>query len=124
MLHIDLLHCSKLFICWISTTVFCHFIRMLLSSPPFSSVVCSTVKAPPTGLGDVLQRIQSDRLGLCRRKFLFTLLRVDAIKKRIGSKNESGFRQSRLRVNVALVLIFWLQTDRRSYCCLMRGVLS
>ena len=36
---------------------------MLLSSSPFSSVVCSTVKAPPTGVGDVLQRIQSDSLG-------------------------------------------------------------
>ena len=38
---------------WISTTVFCHFIRMLLSSP-FSAVTSSTVQAPPTGMGDVL----------------------------------------------------------------------
>ena len=109
MLHIALLHCSKLFIInnkynyfslnlqsalttdfinhhnvllcrlnvgyaarlnvasWSSTTVICHFISMLLSSSPFSSVVCSTVKAPPTGVGDVLQRIQSDSLGSCAR---------------------------------------------------------
>src|SRR4029434_1021915 len=110
MLHIALLHCSKLFIInnifyfslnlqsalttdfinhhnvflcrlnvgyaarlnvasWISTTiaVICHCISMLLSSSPFSSVVCSTVKAPPTGVGDVLQRIQSDPLGSCAR---------------------------------------------------------
>src|SRR4029434_718893 len=52
---------------WISTTVICHCISMLLSSSPFSSVVCSTVKAPPTGVGDVLQRIQSDSLGSCAR---------------------------------------------------------
>src|SRR4029434_404114 len=106
MLHIALLHCSKLFIInnkynyfslnlqsalttdfinhhnvllcrlnvgyaarlnvasWSSTTVICHCISMLLSSP-FSSVVCSTVKAPPTGVGYVLQRIQSDSLGSC-----------------------------------------------------------
>src|SRR4029434_10280482 len=47
----------------ISISVFCHFIRMLLSSSPFSSVVCYTVKAPSTGLGDVLQLSQSDPLG-------------------------------------------------------------
>src|SRR4029434_5783191 len=52
---------------WILTTVFCHFISMLLSSSPFSSVVCSTVKAPPIGLGDVLQLSQSDSLGSCAR---------------------------------------------------------
>src|SRR4029434_1228083 len=100
MLHIALLHCSKLFminnkynyfslnlqsalttdfinnhnvlLCrlnvgyaaklnvasWSSTTVICYFDSMLLSSSPFSSVVCST-KAPPTGVGDVLQLSQS-----------------------------------------------------------------
>src|SRR4029434_2631371 len=73
---------------WSSTTVICHFISMLLSSSQFSSVVCSTVKAPPTGLGDVLQRIQSDSLGSCARKFLFTRLRVYAIKKWSRVKNE------------------------------------
>src|SRR4029434_4848786 len=101
---------------WSWTTVICHCISMLLSSSLFSSVVCSTVKAPPISLGDVLQRIQSDPLRSCRRKFVLTLLHVDAIKKRIGTKDESGVRQYRLCVNVALVLIFWLQTDRRSYC--------
>src|SRR4029434_10675203 len=50
---------------WILTTVFCHFIRMLLSSSPYSSVVCSTVKAPQTGSEDLLQRMQSDPLGSC-----------------------------------------------------------
>ena len=49
---------------WSSPTVICHFISMLLSSSPFSSVVGSTVKAPPTGVGDV---IQSDLLGSCAR---------------------------------------------------------
>src|SRR4029434_6732304 len=86
MLHIALLHCSKLVIInnkynyfslnlqsvlttdfinhhnallcrlnvgyaaklhvasWSSTTVICYFISMLLSSSPFSSVVCSTLK--------------------------------------------------------------------------------
>src|SRR4029434_3322777 len=90
MLHIALLHCSKLVIinnkynnfslnlqsalttdfinhhnvllcrlnlgyaaklnvaCWSSTTGICYFISMLLGSFLFSSVVCSTVKAPPT----------------------------------------------------------------------------
>src|SRR4029434_352789 len=109
MLHIALLHCSKLVIInteynyfslnlqstlttdfinhhnvllcrlyvgyaarlnvasWSLTTVICHCISMLLSSSPFSSVVCSTVKAPPTGVGYVLQRIQSDSLGSCAR---------------------------------------------------------
>ena len=108
MLHIALLHCSKLFIInnkynyfslnlqsalttdfinhhnvllcrlnvgyaaklnvasWSSTTVICYFDSMLLSSSPFSSVVCST-KAPPTGVGDVLQLSQSDSLGSCAR---------------------------------------------------------
>src|SRR4029434_8190836 len=103
MLHIALLHCSKLFIInnkynyfsfnlqsalttdfinhhnvllcrlnvgyaaklnvasWSSTTVICYFDSVLLSSSPFSSVVCST-KAPPTGVGDVLQLSQSDSL--------------------------------------------------------------
>src|SRR4029434_5848887 len=46
---------------WSSTTVICYFDSMLLSSSPFSSVVCST-KAPPTGVGDVLQLSQSDSL--------------------------------------------------------------
>ena len=47
-------YAARLYIAsWISTTVYCHFIPMLLPSP-FSSVVCSTVKAPPTGLGDIL----------------------------------------------------------------------
>src|SRR4029434_8362565 len=78
---------------------------MLLSSSPFSSVVCSTVKATPTGLGDVLQRIQSDPLGSCRRKSLLTRLRVDVTKKTIRVKNESGFRQTRLCVNHALVVL-------------------
>src|SRR4029434_5892666 len=97
MLHIALLHCSKLVIIsteynyfslnlqsalttdfinhhnvllcrlnvgyaarlsvasWISTAVFYHFIRMLLSSSPFSSVFCSTIEAPLTDLGDKLQ---------------------------------------------------------------------
>ena len=87
---------------WISTTVICHFISMLLSSP-FSAVTSSTVQAPPTGMGDVLQRIQSDSLGSCARKFLFTRLLVHAIKKWIRVKNESGFRQTRLRVHRALV---------------------
>ena len=108
MLHIALLHCSKLFIInnkynyfslnlqsalttdfinhhnvllcrlnvgyaaklnvasWSSTTVICYFDSMLLSSSPFSSVVCST-KAPPTGVGDVIQLSQSDSLGSCAR---------------------------------------------------------
>src|SRR4029434_3364499 len=87
---------------WSWTTVICHCISMLLSSSLFSSVVCSTVKAPPTGVGDVLQRIQSDSLGSCARKFLFTRLRVYAIKKWSRVKNESGFRQTRLRVHGAL----------------------
>src|SRR4029434_9170821 len=101
MLHIALLHCSKLVIInkkynylslnlqsalttdfinhhnvllcrlnvgyaarlyvasWMLTTVFCNFIRMPLSSSLFSSVVCSTVKAAPTGLGKRPQRLQS-----------------------------------------------------------------
>src|SRR4029434_1755760 len=49
---------------WSSTTVICYFDSMLLSSSPFSSVVCST-KAPPTGVGDVLQLSQSDSMGSC-----------------------------------------------------------
>src|SRR4029434_9974930 len=51
---------------WSSTTVICDFDNMLLSSSPFSSVVCRT-KAPPTGVGDVLQLSQSDSLGSCAR---------------------------------------------------------
>src|SRR4029434_248138 len=51
---------------WSSTTVICYFDSMLLSSSPFSSVACST-KAPPTGVGDVLQLSQSDSLGSCAR---------------------------------------------------------
>src|SRR4029434_3097313 len=89
MLHIALLHCSKLFIInntynyfslnlpsalttdfinhhnvllcrlnvgyaaklnvgsWSLTTIICYFISMLLSSSPFSSVICSADKAPP-----------------------------------------------------------------------------
>src|SRR4029434_2213459 len=72
-----------------------------MSSSPFSSVVCSTVTEPPTGLEDILQRIQSDPLRSCKRTFFLTRLRVYAIKKSTGSKNESGFSQSRVRVNVA-----------------------
>ena len=82
---------------WISTTVFCHFIRMLLSSSPFSSVVFSTATVPPTGLGDILKWIQSDPLRSCKRNFFLTRVRVYAIKK----STRQGFRQSRLRVNVA-----------------------
>src|SRR4029434_4692980 len=78
---------------------------MLLSSSPFSSVVCSTIKAPPTGVGDVLQRIQSAPLRSCARKFLLTQLRVHEIKKWIRVKNESGFRQPRLRVHGALIFL-------------------
>ena len=51
-----------------------------------------------------LQRIQSLRFAPAfprRRRFFLTRFRVDAINKGTGSKNVSGFRQSRLRVNVA-----------------------
>src|SRR4029434_1606644 len=40
----------------------------------------------------------------CERRFFLTWLCVNAIKKGTGSKNVSRFRQSRLRVNVAVVL--------------------
>ena len=60
------------------------------------SVVCATITAPLTGVGGVLQRIQSDPLGSCACKFLWTRLHLHAIKDSIRVKNEPGIKESRL----------------------------
>ena len=78
------------------------------------SVVCATVTAPLTGVGGVLQRIQSDPLGSCACKFLWTRLHLHAIKDSIRVRNEPGIIESRLRVHGAWDMNFasWIGSSK------------
>ena len=82
------------------------------------SVVCATVTAPLTGVGGVLQRIQSDPLGSCACKFLWTRLHLHAIKDSIRVKNEPGIIESRLRVHGAWDCLVYRGLSCPNHCIL------
>ena len=68
----------------------------------FFSCLCHRYSAT-NRRGGVLQRIQSDPLGSCACKFLWTRLHLHAIKDSIRVKNEPGIIESRLRVHGASI---------------------